>query len=102
MSKRQLLFIFGTRPEAIKMAPLIKAAQQDSSYEVSVCVKAQHRQMLDSVLSFFNIKPDYDLDLMQPNQDLLDLTSVGLAKLKKLKTESSICRCCAVTQTLTS
>ncbi len=84
MSKRQLLFIFGTRPEAIKMAPLIKAAQQDSSYEVSVCVTAQHRQMLDSVLSFFNIKPDYDLDLMQPNQDLLDLTSVGLAKLKEV------------------
>ena len=82
-----ILYIFGTRPEAIKMAPLIKHSQQDSSFKTVVCVTAQHRQMLDQVLDFFEIKPDYDLDLMQPNQDLYDVTTRGLNALKPVLKE---------------
>lgn len=69
------LIIFGTRPEAIKMAPLVKALQaRHDLFETYLCVTAQHRDMLDQVLGFFDIKPDYDLDLMQPGQSLTDLT----------------------------
>lgn len=69
------LIIFGTRPEAIKMAPLVKALQSRKDlFETSVCVTAQHRDMLDQVLDFFDITPNYDLDLMQPGQSLTDLT----------------------------
>lgn len=82
MTRKKLLFIIGTRPEAIKMAPLIKQTEIDGYFEIWVCVTAQHRQMLDGVLSFFEIKPHYDLNLMQPNQDLFDITTVGLNKLK--------------------
>ncbi len=63
------LVIFGTRPEAIKMAPLVKQLQQESTFETKVCVTAQHREMLDQVLNFFSITPDYDLDIMKPNQN---------------------------------
>jgi UDP-N-acetylglucosamine 2-epimerase (non-hydrolysing) len=80
----KLLFIFGTRPESIKMAPLIRMAQQDSAFEVTTCVTAQHREMLDQVLNFFDIAPDYDLDLMLPNQDLFDVTALGIGKLKNI------------------
>ena len=77
------LFIFGTRPEAIKMAPLIKAFQKHSElFDVKICVTAQHREMLDQVLSFFNIKPDYDLSLMKPNQNLYNLTAEVISRLK--------------------
>ncbi len=69
------LIIFGTRPEAIKMAPLVKEFQKYSEFETRVCVTAQHRQMLDQVLEFFEITPDYDLDLMRPNQNLNTLTA---------------------------
>lgn len=70
------LFIFGTRPEAIKMAPLIKAFQKHSElFDVKICVTAQHREMLDQVLDFFEITTDYDLDLMKPNQNLYSLTA---------------------------
>lgn len=83
MSKK-LLFIFGTRPEAIKMAPLIKEFQKDNLFDVKVCVTAQHRQMLDQVLELFDIKPDFDLDLMKPNQDLYDITSNVLLGLRNI------------------
>lgn len=71
----KVLLVFGTRPEAIKMAPVVKALQLDLRIEAKVCVTAQHRQMLDQVLDLFKIKPDFDLDLMQPGQDLSDITS---------------------------
>lgn len=83
----RLLFIFGTRPEAIKMAPLIRAFQADPYFSVSVCVTAQHRQMLDQVMDFFRIKADYDLDIMKPDQTLFDVTSIGLKKLEAVLTE---------------
>jgi UDP-N-acetylglucosamine 2-epimerase (non-hydrolysing) len=66
MSKK-ILVIFGTRPEAIKMAPLVKELKAFSSdFEVRICVTAQHREMLDQVMSFFNLSAEYDLDLMKP------------------------------------
>ena len=71
----RVLSVFGTRPEAIKMAPLVQALQLEQEIEAKVCVTAQHRQMLDSVLDLFNIKPDYDLNVMQSGQTLSDLTS---------------------------
>ena len=79
----KVLFIFGTRPEAVKMAPLVKALRErPRDFEVRVCVTAQHRQMLDQVLEFFQIVPDYDLDLMKPNQTLFDITAAGLSGLQ--------------------
>jgi UDP-N-acetylglucosamine 2-epimerase (non-hydrolysing) len=86
---QKILFIFGTRPEAIKMAPLIKAFQNNSLFRVKVCVTAQHRSMLDQVLEFFEITPDYDLNLMQPNQSLFDITAIGLKSLEKVLDEFS-------------
>ncbi|WP_386693259.1 MULTISPECIES: non-hydrolyzing UDP-N-acetylglucosamine 2-epimerase [unclassified Lonepinella] len=76
------LIIFGTRPEAIKMAPLVKAFQKDNAFEAKVCVTAQHREMLDQVLDFFEIKPDFDLDLMKQNQNLYTLTADIITGLK--------------------
>ena len=74
--KKTILLVFGTRPEAIKMAPLVKELQSEpDKFKTVVCVTAQHRQMLDQVLHIFDIKPDYDLDIMKPNQDLYDITS---------------------------
>ena len=75
MEKRKILIVFGTRPEAIKTALLIKEFQKHAEFEVKVCVTAQHRQMLDQVLEFFEIKPDFDLNLMKQAQDLYDVTS---------------------------
>lgn len=84
-----VLSIFGTRPEAIKMAPVVKALEQAEGIESKVLVTAQHREMLDQVLELFNIVPDYDLDIMQANQDLYDVTArilVGLREpLQQLK-----------------
>ncbi|SEP54878.1 non-hydrolyzing UDP-N-acetylglucosamine 2-epimerase [Flavobacterium urocaniciphilum] len=71
----KILLCFGTRPEAIKMAPLYHQLRKDSFFDVKVCVTAQHRQMLDQVLDFFEIVPDYDLDLMQKNQSLNALSA---------------------------
>jgi len=76
------LIIFGTRPEAIKMAPLVKQFQAEESFETRVCVTAQHREMLDQVLEFFDIKPDYDLNLMKPNQNLYSLTASIITELQ--------------------
>jgi UDP-N-acetylglucosamine 2-epimerase (non-hydrolysing) len=85
---KKLLFVFGTRPEAIKMAPLIKEAKNLPEYfETKVCVTAQHRQMLDQVLSFFDISPDYDLDLMQPNQTLFSLTAKAVLGMEPILNE---------------
>ncbi len=78
------LIIFGTRPEAIKMAPLVNQFLADDRFETKVCVTGQHREMLDQVLSFFNIKPDYDLSLMKPNQNLYNLTAEVIAGLKPI------------------
>lgn len=72
---KKVLTVFGTRPEAIKMAPLVKALADEEDVEARVCVTAQHRQMLDQVLELFDIVPDYDLDLMREGQTLGDLTS---------------------------
>ncbi len=82
MQTRKVLLVFGTRPEAIKMAPLVKALQVDDSFEVRVCVTGQHRQMLDQVLELFEIVPDFDLQLMKPGQDLTDITIGVLAGLR--------------------
>lgn len=82
MLKKNLI-IFGTRPEAIKMAPLIREFHKTpEKFDTRVCVTAQHREMLDQVLSFFDIKPEYDLDLMKPNQNLFSLTSDIIMGLK--------------------
>lgn len=82
MVAKKLLIIFGTRPEAIKLAPLVKRLQQEQSFDVQICVTAQHRSMLDQVLSLFNIHPDFDLDIMQAGQDLSEITNQILHKLK--------------------
>ena len=80
---KKILLVFGTRPEAIKMAPLVKALQRDTEhFETKVCVTAQHRQMLDQVLEVFDIIPDYDLNIMAPNQDLYDITTKVLLGLR--------------------
>ena len=71
----KVLLVFGTRPEAIKMAPVVKALENDGHFDVKVCVTAQHRQMLDQVLQLFDITPAFDLDLMKLGQDLTDITS---------------------------
>lgn len=71
----KVLSVFGTRPEAIKMAPLVNALMHDEHFDAKVCVTAQHRQMLDQVLSLFDIHPDFDLDLMRPDQSLSELTA---------------------------
>lgn len=73
---KKVMLVFGTRPEAIKMAPLVKEFQKyPDKFETIVCVTGQHRQMLDQVLQLFGIVPDYDLDIMKPGQDLYDITS---------------------------
>lgn len=76
------LIVFGTRPEAIKMAPLVKEFKKQADFDTRVCVTAQHREMLDQVLEFFEITPDYDLDLMKPGQNLYGLTADIITGLK--------------------
>ena len=85
---KTILLVFGTRPEAIKMAPLVKRLQNEpGKFKTVVCVTAQHRQMLDQVLHIFDIKPDYDLDIMEPNQDLYDVTSRVLLGMRDVLKE---------------
>jgi len=93
---KKILIVFGTRPEAIKMAPLVKAFEKynqtlitdhQSPITVKVCVTAQHREMLDQVLDLFEITPDYDLDIMKPGQDLYDVTSNVLLGMKTVLTD---------------
>jgi len=85
---KKILLVFGTRPEAIKMAPLVLEFQKYSQkIELKVCVTAQHREMLDQVLQIFDITPDYDLNIMRPGQDLYDVTSNILLGMKDVLTE---------------
>ncbi len=82
---KKILVVFGTRPEAIKLAPVIKKLKAGGSkLESVVCVTAQHREMLDHVLDLFDISPDYDLDIMKKNQSLFDITAEGLRKLENV------------------
>ena len=83
----KVLTVFGTRPEAIKMAPLVKALEADLRFTSKVCVTAQHREMLDQVLDLFNIKPEFDLNLMKPGQTLSDVTSRILTELSPVLKE---------------
>jgi UDP-N-acetylglucosamine 2-epimerase (non-hydrolysing) len=78
----RILSIFGTRPEAIKMAPVVRALMADPAFESRLCVTAQHRQMLDQVLDLFELRPDFDLGLMRPGQDLFDVTAGALLGLR--------------------
>ena len=83
MEKIKVLSVFGTRPEAIKMCPLVKEFQKDTkNFETIVCVTGQHRQMLDQVLTIFDVKPDYDLNIMKQGQDLTDVTARVLTGLR--------------------
>lgn len=88
MAKRVFLVV-GTRPEAIKMAPLIQACQRDDRYEPIVCFTGQHREMLQQVADYFSLQPDVDLDLMVPNQTLSGLTSRCIAKLDEAISKTS-------------
>ncbi len=83
----KILIVFGTRPEAIKMCPLVHALKEDSSFDVKVCVTAQHREMLDQVMEIFEILPDYDLNLMKPGQGLEQITSSVLTGMKNVFAE---------------
>ncbi|MGN1317979.1 MAG: non-hydrolyzing UDP-N-acetylglucosamine 2-epimerase, partial [Lachnospirales bacterium] len=88
MKKIKVMSIFGTRPEAIKMAPLIKAMDKCDEIEQIVCVTAQHREMLDQVLEIFNLKPDYDLDIMTSRQTLTGITTKALTGLEGVMEEA--------------
>lgn len=83
----KVLSVFGTRPEAIKMAPLVKVLAAEQEFDAKVCVTAQHREMLDQVLELFEITPDYDLNLMQAGQDLYDITTNVLLGLRDVLKE---------------
>src|SRR5690348_10281433 len=79
---KKLLFVFGTRPEAIKMAPLIRVCKADPEFSVQVCTTGQHREMLEQVMQFFGIRADFELQLMQENQSLYQLTANALTNLE--------------------
>lgn len=84
-TRKKIMLAFGTRPEAIKMAPLYHALKScEENFETVVCLTAQHRQMLDQVLSVFNIDADIDLNLMKPGQDLFDVTSSVLLHMRSV------------------
>jgi UDP-N-acetylglucosamine 2-epimerase (non-hydrolysing) len=87
VKQQRILIIFGTRPEAIKMAPVVKAFQNDARFITKVCVTAQHRDMLDQVLELFAIEPEFDLDIMQNNQGLTGITSAILHGLEPVLQE---------------
>ncbi len=87
MTEKRILVVFGTRPEAIKMSPLVHELAKDDRFEAKVCVTAQHREMLDQVLELFEVTPDYDLNLMKPGQALTDVTCGILQGLKPVLAE---------------
>ncbi|NYT84342.1 non-hydrolyzing UDP-N-acetylglucosamine 2-epimerase [Pollutimonas harenae] len=87
MKHLKTLCVFGTRPEAIKMAPLAIQLAEDERFDAKICVTGQHREMLDQVLDLFKLKPDYDLNIMKPGQDLTDITTGILQGLKPLLNE---------------
>ena len=82
--KIKVALVFGTRPEAIKMCPLVNELKSRENFDVTTIVTAQHREMLDQVLELFNVKPDYDLNIMKPNQNLWSLTSDILLQTKDI------------------
>src|SRR5512141_2514765 len=85
----RVLFVFGTRPEAIKLCPIVRHMRERAGeFEVKVCATAQHREMLDQVLAAFDVQPDYDLDVMRPNQTLAQATSRILAALDPVLKEA--------------
>ncbi|WP_298774411.1 non-hydrolyzing UDP-N-acetylglucosamine 2-epimerase [uncultured Shewanella sp.] len=86
-SVKRILMVFGTRPEAIKMAPIVKVFKAREDVDIKVCVTGQHREMLDQVLALFDIIPDYDLNIMKPGQDLTDVTTAILHGLKPIFAE---------------
>ena len=81
---RKVMAVFGTRPEAIKMCPVVKELQDDSRFELTTCVTGQHREMLDSVLSVFGVTPEFDLNIMRPQQSLFDITTTTMLKIKDI------------------
>ena len=86
---KKIMLVFGTRPEAIKMAPLVKAFQQKKNkFKTIVCVTGQHKKMLDQVLKLFNIRPDYDLNIMRQGQDLYDITARVLTGMRGVLQEA--------------
>lgn len=85
---KRILVVFGTRPEAIKMSPLVKELSSQPELETLICVTGQHRQMLDQVLSIFDIKPDYDLNIMKEGQDLYDVTSRVILGMRDVLAET--------------
>ncbi|MCX8501588.1 MAG: UDP-N-acetylglucosamine 2-epimerase (non-hydrolyzing), partial [Alphaproteobacteria bacterium] len=84
---KKILIVFGTRPDSIKMAPVVKALQTLPQFDTRVCVTAQHRQMLDQVLELFAIEPQYDLNLMTPGQDLTDVSARVLVEMRGVLAE---------------
>lgn len=99
---KKILVVFGTRPEAIKMAPLVQQLQQQTAWDVRLCVTAQHRQMLDQVLELFQLTPDYDLNLMRPNQSLNQLAARVLTELEPVLAEFKPDVVCVHGDTLTT
>ena len=92
--KIKVLSVFGTRPEAIKMSPIVAALAQDPTFDANVCVTGQHRQMLDQVLDLFAISPDFDLNIMKSGQSLADITAQILLELPAVLTACSpYCTC---------
>ena len=86
-NEKRIMIVFGTRPEAIKMCPLVKELKKRDAFQVTVCVTAQHRQMLDQVLETFDVIPDYDLNIMKPKQSLFDITINVLSGIKNILEE---------------
>lgn len=85
---KKILIVFGTRPEAIKMAPLVKElGSRPGEFDTKVCVTGQHREMLDQMLEVFDIQPDHDLNIMQPRQDLYDVSSRILLGMRDVLTQ---------------
>ena len=86
-NEKRIMIVFGTRPEAIKMCPLVKELKKRDAFQVTVCVTAEHRQMLDQVLETFDVIPDYDLNIMKPKQSLFDITINVLSGIKNILEE---------------
>ena len=101
MKKKTVLIVFGTRPEAIKMCPLVKELRSRQEIKTVVCVTGQHRQMLDQVLEAFDVVPEYDLSIMKSQQNLFDITCNVLLEIKRfLRKYSRISSWYTVTQVL--
>jgi len=88
MTQKKIMVVFGTRPEAIKMAPLVKELRKEKSFETVLCITGQHREMLDAVLRVFQIRPDFDLSIMKENQTLFDVTTSILNRIREVLEES--------------